>query len=348
MREHRGRALLSGAGLAGATVGLYVIGRGPLGHVPWTQPRRLVMWWHIHGTLFVTFGLLRETLFWIGCYLVLVWALTLLGSRRPSSPLFKVVAYARVPGGRLALRAVLGLAAAGSVWTAGAEPSFAAGDGGTPGPASTTPATGASAAPVLRYVGPGRSLTGGPVHTQGPSDAPQPGSAPATGPRSGPLSGTGTTATPPATPVTPAEASPPPGLTAPFSPLPAPPGATAPSEPGPVAPAPAFSPPKPVTRGQGRRRSTTSTPRPAATQPDGNRRPADIWVVRPGDNLWSIAEATLTDAWGHAPDRRDLGPYWWRVVQVNRPNLPNPADPNLLLPGDRVTLPPLPAGPTQF
>jgi nucleoid-associated protein YgaU len=69
------------------------------------------------------------------------------------------------------------------------------------------------------------------------------------------------------------------------------------------------------------------------------------WVVRPGDNLWSIAARALGASWGRPPDVREVGPYWWRVVEVNRPRLPNPSDPNLLFAGDQVTLPPPPADP---
>jgi hypothetical protein len=67
-----------------------------------------------------------------------------------------------------------------------------------------------------------------------------------------------------------------------------------------------------------------------------------IWIVRPGDDLWSIASAHLTRARGEPPALAELARYWWQVVQMNRAGLPNPEDPNLLLPGDRVTMPPLP------
>ena len=71
----------------------------------------------------------------------------------------------------------------------------------------------------------------------------------------------------------------------------------------------------------------------------------DDWVVRPGDDLWSIAEATLARAWGHPPAEADLARYWWRLVQTNRADLPDPADPSLLFPGDRIAIPPPPAAP---
>lgn len=76
--------------------------------------------------------------------------------------------------------------------------------------------------------------------------------------------------------------------------------------------------------------------RPAAA-PQPRPAPASVparWVVRPGDSLWSIAEATI----GGPPER--VAAYWERLVTANRPTLPDPADPSLLFPGDVVALPP--------
>jgi hypothetical protein len=91
---------------------------------------------------------------------------------------------------------------------------------------------------------------------------------------------------------------------------------------------------------------TRSQGRPAAESVVGHGESDLVWLVRPGDNLWSIATDILAAAWGRPPDVREVAPYWWRVVEINRPYLPNPADPSLLFPGDRVTIPPAPATPT--
>jgi uncharacterized protein (DUF2236 family) len=67
--------------------------------------------------------------------------------------------------------------------------------------------------------------------------------------------------------------------------------------------------------------------------------------VQPGDHLWSIAARTLTAAHrGNPPDEEAIAAYWWQVVTLNRPRLPDPADIDLLYPGDVVALPPLPEG----
>lgn len=67
--------------------------------------------------------------------------------------------------------------------------------------------------------------------------------------------------------------------------------------------------------------------------------------VVPGDHLWSIAETTLAEAWGRAPTDDEVTPYWEEVVTANRDVLVNPDDPDLLLPGQVVTLPTPPAPP---
>jgi hypothetical protein len=70
---------------------------------------------------------------------------------------------------------------------------------------------------------------------------------------------------------------------------------------------------------------------------------AGSWVVRPGDHLWSIAVRTLDATAGTALDERQIGAYWWQVVQTNQARLPDPADIDLLYPSDVVTLPPIAA-----
>ena len=65
--------------------------------------------------------------------------------------------------------------------------------------------------------------------------------------------------------------------------------------------------------------------------------------VRPGDHLWSIAEDTLAAAWGRPPTDDEVEPYWRAVVEANRDVLATPDDPDLIFPGQVVTVPPPPA-----
>ncbi len=67
------------------------------------------------------------------------------------------------------------------------------------------------------------------------------------------------------------------------------------------------------------------------------------WVVRPGDDLWSIAERTLEANWHQAPTDPQVARYWQLVIESNRARLPVPADPSLLFPADVIVLPPVPA-----
>jgi LysM domain len=72
---------------------------------------------------------------------------------------------------------------------------------------------------------------------------------------------------------------------------------------------------------------------------------ATAWVVEPGDSFWSIAvEVTGGGASPGSPvDERAVTRYWRRIVDANRPGLVDPANPDLLVPGQRLVVPP-PAG----
>ena len=76
----------------------------------------------------------------------------------------------------------------------------------------------------------------------------------------------------------------------------------------------------------------------SAPQPGTASRAFGQWLVRPGDSLWSIAEAT-------AATPGTVSAYWVRLVALNRSRLPVPGDPSLLYPGETVLLPLLHADP---
>ena len=89
-------------------------------------------------------------------------------------------------------------------------------------------------------------------------------------------------------------------------------------------PVPSLPPPVPSA-------AEVQSPPPPVPSPPARAR----WVVRPGDSLWSIAEATV----GAPPGL--VAAYWVELVELNRPTLPDPDDPSLLFSGDVVDLPPL-------
>jgi hypothetical protein len=65
-----------------------------------------------------------------------------------------------------------------------------------------------------------------------------------------------------------------------------------------------------------------------------------IWSVEPGDSLWSIAEDVTSSSGGPAPTEREVARYWQRLVEANRPHLVDPDNPDLLVPGQQVVVPP--------
>jgi hypothetical protein len=80
-----------------------------------------------------------------------------------------------------------------------------------------------------------------------------------------------------------------------------------------------------------------SAPAPPSTPP--RSAPRSRVVVAPGDNLWLIARASLTDALGGRPRDADVARYWHALIAQNRSTLRS-GDPSLIFPGEIVTLPP--------
>ena len=82
-------------------------------------------------------------------------------------------------------------------------------------------------------------------------------------------------------------------------------------------------------------RNTTNT----STGVDRN----SLWVVEPGDHLWSIASDTLEESWGRSTlsDAEIVG-YWRVLIEANRDRLVEPDNPDLILPGQEFVLPPVP------
>lgn len=78
---------------------------------------------------------------------------------------------------------------------------------------------------------------------------------------------------------------------------------------------------------------------PAA--PAAPRIDPSVWVVEPADSFWSIAEEVVGSATGGAhPDERTVRRYWRRLIDANRSVLVDPGNPDLLVPGQRLHVPP--------
>ena len=67
------------------------------------------------------------------------------------------------------------------------------------------------------------------------------------------------------------------------------------------------------------------------------------WVVEQADSFWSIAAEVTAAPDGSPADERTVTRYWHALIEANRSRLPDPANPDLLVPGQRLTVPP-PAG----
>jgi hypothetical protein len=83
-----------------------------------------------------------------------------------------------------------------------------------------------------------------------------------------------------------------------------------------------------------------SPPAPTRTPtPTDSRDPVEPWTVAPGDSFWSIAEEILTDIAGHEPTEQAIRHYWVQLIETNRRRLADPANPDLLFPGQLLDLP---------
>ncbi len=68
------------------------------------------------------------------------------------------------------------------------------------------------------------------------------------------------------------------------------------------------------------------------------------WQVSPGESFWTIAEEQLAAAHQRPARTDELVPYWQAVIDANRHRLVDPDDPDLILPGQVLELPPVPPG----
>ena len=107
----------------------------------------------------------------------------------------------------------------------------------------------------------------------------------------------------------------------------------------------------PVMRRLPPARPTAGTPGPAATDPvatdpvgtpgAGPAATPSTWEVRAGESFWSIADAVLRRAWDREPSDAEVVPYWRRLIESNRRQLRDPANPDLVFAGQVFTLPPV-------
>jgi hypothetical protein len=81
----------------------------------------------------------------------------------------------------------------------------------------------------------------------------------------------------------------------------------------------------------------TDEPEPAVMDWAGGAGAVDV-TVAPGDHLWMLAERRLAAVTGRAVADHEIAPYWRTTVDHNLPRLRS-GDPDLLHPGETITLP---------
>lgn len=69
------------------------------------------------------------------------------------------------------------------------------------------------------------------------------------------------------------------------------------------------------------------------------------WPVQPGEHFWAVAEKVLAESWSRPPADDEVDPYWRALVDANRSMLRDPANPDLLFPGQVIVVPPPPEPP---
>jgi hypothetical protein len=62
-------------------------------------------------------------------------------------------------------------------------------------------------------------------------------------------------------------------------------------------------------------------------------------TVEPGDNFWSIARRELRGRLGRAPTNAEIAPFWNTLIELNRDQLVEPTNPDLIYPGQTFLLP---------
>lgn len=81
-------------------------------------------------------------------------------------------------------------------------------------------------------------------------------------------------------------------------------------------------------------------PQPVAPAPK-RATPATHEVV-PGDSFWTMSRSVLRNTQHRPPDDREIVAYWRTLIEHNRSRLVDPANPNLIYPGQIFELPPPP------
>lgn len=78
---------------------------------------------------------------------------------------------------------------------------------------------------------------------------------------------------------------------------------------------------------------------PSVRLPVGVELDSPSVVVEPGDHLWKISATHLAEDLGREATDSEIWPYWREVIVANTPALRS-GDPDLIYPGEVISLPP--------
>jgi nucleoid-associated protein YgaU len=91
---------------------------------------------------------------------------------------------------------------------------------------------------------------------------------------------------------------------------------------------------------------TESMATAGVTPDDPTLAAATTYTVIAGDHLWGIARRRVGVVLGVEPSSAEIAPYWRRVIVANTPTLRS-GDPNLIFPGETLTLPEVESAPME-
>ena len=337
--------------LAGGTALVHALGTGALAAPP-TDPATWATWLDGRDPLVASIALLRLLVLAVCWYLVGVTSIGLLARLFRATRLLRIADALTLPPVRRLLQQTLGVALAtamvasvtspggGAVATtstvrlaaAAAEDDGSSPDGSSPDGSSPDGSSPDGSSPDGSSSG-GLSSYGLLWGAQGPvaSTDDGPPSVTLRGLPYPPIAGQAWPDTTVADPVTPGHAAPDPAVSPPARPL---------------APATALLPwqvgSEPGAAGDGEATDDLESPTASTSPTTATDDPRlATHTVRTGESLWRIASSRLAQEHGRSPSDAEVVPYWRELIERNRDRLPDRDDPDLILPGQELLLPPV-------
>jgi nucleoid-associated protein YgaU len=104
--------------------------------------------------------------------------------------------------------------------------------------------------------------------------------------------------------------------------------------------APSTSAPSPMSAAPTSRDRNPTAPVTHADTPVAEPALPDLWVMKPGDHLWRVASVSLAQRLGRDARTDEIDHYWRAIIDLNRESLVDPDNPDLVMVGQVIELPP--------